>query len=753
MDETLLELDRAFDSQKIVLLHAFAGSGKTSTAAEFARWYSLTGGVDGPALFTTFERHKPLARVLDKIEQFFGKRLEQFGTHWLTLTDEERRDVALQMLKQVPVLWIWDNVESVAGFPSGTKSDWSPEEQNELSDFLREARDTKAKFLLTSRRDESGWLGDLPTRIEVLPMPMQERVELARAIAERRRRKFVVVKDWTPLLRFTQGNPLTITVLISQVLRDGLKTKKEIEGFVAELQAGTAEIEEDEKEGRSKSLGASLRYGFEHAFNEDELKRLALLHLFQGFVDVNALRAMGDPGAEWSLPEVHGLTMDYWISLLDRAAEVGLLRSHGAGYYSIHPALPWYFRDLFIKRYTSENRADHAFVCAVSSLGDYYWDQYEHGNRDVICVLAAEETNLLNAWRLALGRGWLDLVIGTIQGLRVLYNHTGRRAEWRRLVEEIEPCFVDPETDGPLPGLDLGLEEDWSLVTEYRSQLAKEARQWEVAMRLRSICVDWALRRAANALARSPEELSNVECHFIRTLASSIHELGEIQRLQGLPKCVKSYIEALELVEKIGEKAGASTCAFNLGHAYKNLAEIRDLDQADRWYRRSLKLNDEHDGLSQGRCRGSLGSLAIKRFKEARSARKSSEDQFRHLKDAIQYYRTAQDLFPPNAIYELATTHSALGYIYYYAGDLGQALPHLSKAIRYSDTMGDIYSSALDRYNVASALANANRFSDALLYAQASLRNYETCGESAAADIQDTRELIAKIEKAMKSQG
>src|SRR6185312_1626819 len=41
-DETLLALDRAFDRDDIVLRHAYAGSGKTTTAAEFARWYSLT---------------------------------------------------------------------------------------------------------------------------------------------------------------------------------------------------------------------------------------------------------------------------------------------------------------------------------------------------------------------------------------------------------------------------------------------------------------------------------------------------------------------------------------------------------------------------------------------------------------------------------------------------------------------------------------------------------------------------------------
>jgi hypothetical protein len=44
-DETLLALDRAFDTHRVVLLHAYAGSGKTSTAVEFARWYTATGGL------------------------------------------------------------------------------------------------------------------------------------------------------------------------------------------------------------------------------------------------------------------------------------------------------------------------------------------------------------------------------------------------------------------------------------------------------------------------------------------------------------------------------------------------------------------------------------------------------------------------------------------------------------------------------------------------------------------------------------
>ena len=144
-----------------MLLHAYAGSGKTSTAAEFARWYALTGGIEGPVLFSSFERHLPLARVLDKIGEVVWPRSGAMrASIGALLMTRQRRQIALDVLREVPVLWIWDNVEPITGFPAGPQSDWSAAEQQELRDFLLEARDTKAKFLLTSRRDEQAWLGE-----------------------------------------------------------------------------------------------------------------------------------------------------------------------------------------------------------------------------------------------------------------------------------------------------------------------------------------------------------------------------------------------------------------------------------------------------------------------------------------------------------------------------------------------------------------------------------------------------------------
>lgn len=157
--------------------------------------------------------------------------------------------------------------------------------------------------------------------------------------------------------------------------------------------------------------------------------------------------------------------------------------------------------------------------------------------------------------------------------------------------------------------------------------------------------------------------------------------------------------------------------------------------------------------MGRGRCWGSLGHLAHDRFKKARASKKPQEDLLRYLNDAHQSYQRALALFPPNAVHELATTHNALGNVYRYANDIDRALAHYREAIRYCEIMGDLYLAGGYRKNVAYALAEAGRLSDGRDYAQASLRNFEPYGESAVADIQETRELIAKIEQAMRSQG
>jgi tetratricopeptide (TPR) repeat protein len=730
-DETLLATDRAFDTHKVVLLHAYAGSGKTAAAAEFARWYSLTGGVNGPVLFTSFERYLPLPRVLDKIGQVFGKTLEYQGIHWLTLDDDQRRHAALQVLKQKPVFWIWDNVEPMAGFPIGTESAWSIQEQQDLVNFLRDARDTQAKFLLTSRREERELLGDLPRRVSVPPMPMFERTELALSIAEKKGNRMVDVEYWKPLLRYTDGNPLTITVLVGQALRENLSTKDQIEQFVDQLRSGEKDIEDDESQGRSRSLGVSLRYGSQNAFDEKERRVLALLSFFQGFVYVDALMLMGQ--GSFSFEELLGLRREDGLKLLDRAAEVGMLTILGRGYYRIHPALPWFFRGLFQQYHKGrEDEATRAFVEALGTLGDYYLYQYEAGNREAVSVLAAEEANLLYALRMALRRGWWGATIGTMQGLVSLYDHAGWWIEWMRLVEEILPFFVDLKTDNSLPNL----EEEWGIITGYRL--------WDGALRLATKRMEWDRKRAGPSLDMNPHDLDGDYRNKIRNYIISLGDLAEIQMKRGERICIRSYVETIEICEKYGFLIEASSYSRNLGNVYRNLSEVWNLDQAELWYKHGLDTADDLDNLERGRCLISLGHVASERFLETIMVGRADE---KHFEAAEDFYLQALEAFPLNVANELAATHNALGVVYANAGKFEEALGYYQKAISHIDTIGDFSRAARFRFNVAINLANTGRIPEALKYARYALEKFEACGQDAAKDVQETQDLIDKLEE------
>lgn len=680
-DETLYALDRAFDEHKIVLLHAFAGSGKTTTAAEFARWYALTGGIKGPVLFTSFERHLPLARALDKIGEIFGPDLEQRGVQWGAKSDAQRRQIALlDVLQQVPVLWIWDNVEPIAGFPAGAQSDWSAAEQQELRDFLAAVRDTKAKFLLTSRRDEAAWLGKMPWRVQAPPMPMQERLQLAGEIVKHRLKRLADLPDLTPLLRFTQGNPLTILVTVGEALRAGIDSKERLEAFVAALQGGTADFKVEETEGRTKSLGASLSYGFGSAFNDDERKILALLHLFQGFVDVSTFLLMVDKDAEWRLEEVRGLSREQGMRLFDRAADIGLLVAHGGGYYGVHPALPWYFRALFERHFAGEqgDRARRAFVEGMGELGNYYADELiRHGNLAALSLLAWEEDNLLAAWRLARQHGWWHRVISAMQGLRLLYHETGRNPAWRRLVEAIAPEFVDPKTDLPLAGR----EEDWGLFTEYRVALARQERDFAKGENLQRVLVDWHRKRARPSLETAPDQRSDLQRQAIRNLGVSVHQLGVLQGEKGDAACAEPYREAFKLAQAIGDAAMQARSAFNLGVAYTDVTALRDYDAAERWLQQSLNLRPPRDASGRGSTLVGLGTLSMLRFDDALVKRRPPAECRRLLDAAARYCLQALQTFPPTAVVNLGVTYSRLGAIYNRAGDIDCALQNYEQAI------------------------------------------------------------------------
>jgi tetratricopeptide (TPR) repeat protein len=756
-------LDRAFDTDQVVLLHALAGAGKTTTAAEFARWYAATGGLDHPdhpdlgpgaVLWSSFEHHLTADRVIGTAGDHFAALLEANGIQWAAVTDPaQRRDLVLQVLKQVPVLWVWDNVEPVTGFPAGTPSDWTTGEQHDLADLLRDlARSTRCKVLLTSRRSEQQWLGDLPARVQLPPMPMRESLQLAAALASRHGHT-ITGTDWRPLLRYAAGNLLTTTVLVGQALREGLATTEAIEKFLARLLSGEAQLEagEDAALGRTRSLAASLSYGFAQAFTGAERAQLAVLHLFCDTADADALRLMGNQGAlgDDAVPELAGLDRDALTGLLDRAAGIGLLETLGGGSYRIHPALPWYFTTLFTASYgltggLPAQRATRAYARAIGALGDCYWNQAEEGREaEVVPVLGAEEANLRHALDLARAAALWDAAGGCLQGLRVLYERTGRDGEWAQLVAAVTPEFTDPATGGPGPGRD----DQWHLVTSYRVGLARQARDWPTAVTLQNTLIASYRDQAAAALAAPPGSLTPDQRTQIRNLSAALNELGNILLEQEDPGCPPLFREALALDRRIGDGPAEALAALSLGNACLWVPGLRDLDQAGQWYQYSLNLCPESDLAGRAGCHGQLGQLALRRFDDAQEAGAAGAVLLGHLNAALGHYRQALDLFPAGDHQNRAIDENQLGVIYGRIRDTGQALRHFQQAIQHEEARGNVFGAGTTRYNIAVLLAGAGRVGDALHYARAALGNFQQAGPGAVSQADQARQLIAGLEQ------
>ena len=776
-DETLLLLDRAFDAHPVVLLHAYAGQGKSSTAVEFARWYAQTGGLgpDPRVLFTSFETHTELADVLAQVGQAFAPTLQANNIEWHAINDPaQRRSRVLQLLRLTPVLWIWDNVEPVAGFPAGSESQWTAAEQAELADFLKLLkldRATRVKLLLTSRRDEQGWLGGVPHRVAMPRMSRADAARLAQRLGAERNLSRGEMGDWQPLLDYCAGNPLTLRVLVGQAVGMGLRGKTQLASFVQAIGGGETVIADvDAAQGRDKSLGASLDYGFRHAFSDDELPVIALLHLFQGTVSVPALQLMGVN--EYALPEVAGRGKEALIGLLDRATEIGLLTrpvstpQSPLPYYTIHPALPWYLGQLFAAHYSggyggqggrsSAQAATWAWVEAMGELGNYL-NQYIEGNRQVIQYLALEEANLLHARRTARRNGWWDAVTLAMQGLRQLYPYLGRGGEWARLVAEIVPDFCAAD-DEPVAGR----EEGYSLVMGYRVDLAwQQEREMDKAARLQGKLVAWNLRQAAPALALPPDAaLDGAQRNRIRTLGVSVFALGQILRKQGSANCVAAYEETVRHDQRIGDTATEAIAHYNLGHAYMELAAIRDLDAAAAAYTRSLELFDTNDGLARSLAIKQIGMVHYERFNEARRQGAPAPVQLAHVQAAERHYQQALALCPPTAIGDLGMFHQALGGLYTEVYQIEEARRHCEQAVQYLEQVGNRYEAGRTRSNLAVMYAQAagreasparqrDLLRRGLAYAQASLRDYQHFQGRAAAEEARAQGLIDEIGAAL----
>jgi CHAT domain len=156
-EDALLDLERAFLGHSIVLLQGDPASGASQLAAEFAHWYTITGGVDGPVLRTSLAERGSVAAMLDDLAEALAQRLDAQQISWPATPQAGRMSIVTHLLARAALLWIWDDLAAAATWPAP--------EQQALVRLLQAARDGPAKILLLSNSAEQALLGELPVRL------------------------------------------------------------------------------------------------------------------------------------------------------------------------------------------------------------------------------------------------------------------------------------------------------------------------------------------------------------------------------------------------------------------------------------------------------------------------------------------------------------------------------------------------------------------------------------------------------------
>lgn len=764
-DDALFDLDRAFATHPAVLLHGYAGEGKTATAAEFARWYTRTGGTEGPMLYTSFESGQSVRSLVDQVCRAFENILEDHGASWPDLSPEDRKDAAKGLIAEFQPLWIWDSFELATDREDELTLEYSP--RSSLSDFLSELRHLGGRTLIVSRRPES-WLQDAVFRVALDPMPLMERLQLARAVSRSLGTDLGEPADWLEFLRYTQGNPFTIIMVLSQALKTGPLAKEDIDALVARLQSGEALVG-----GEADSPGtaaAAVDEFLKKEFTPPERRFLATLSLFRQFVDGTQLFAMNPvlaekyPGNEPPAYDIRSVVLDEGHPLhpltelhpdridplLHRCMEAGLLtpwkiddHSFLNSYY-IHPAfagrLTKIFQDIFGGTETGPGRdVVYCFVGAYAQTG--FTAQYalgEHSSMRSIFLtqFQVEEHNLGYALRLAIKHQWWGFIPDIADGLRLLYTSSGRLQDWDRVVTEITPLLLD-EDMRPLPGRD----SLWETLIGYRIDVAVTRRDWSLIESLASSLV-------AELRARRPD-IGDVT--YSDSLAYALKVQGEALSLLGRQsESLTAIREAIAIYRNAKDSKREAGALFMLGNVYLRGADAAGLDEAERCYLLSTRLGDRDDD-NEIKCLGQLADVSFRRFiTDCEEAERDSESMTRHYLEAIQRYTAYIEVLPEDDIHHRAVGYARLGTLEARGtAETPLAIAHLHRAIDLFEFEGDRYQTGILKQEISEIFGARGYYEEALLYARAALEDYETYGARERDRVELMTRMIAGIERLM----
>jgi tetratricopeptide (TPR) repeat protein len=311
----------------------------------------------------------------------------------------------------------------------------------------------------------------------------------------------------------------------------------------------------------------------------------------------------------------------------------------------------------------------------------------------------------------------------------------------------MQEALRDPVTENCRAGLDL----EWQALTEYLTRIARRTRDYNRAVALAESSVTYCRGEIA-AFADVPSEaLDDLQVNQLRNLAVSLQGLAAIRGEIGEARvALASLEEALAVCRRAGDRRLEASLETDRGIALIEDGGEGATTRAEEAFTRALALLPKNDP-TRHTALGRLGGVALQRFREGVNNQQPPEELLLHLNAALAARLEALRVVPKYDSRELARIHTEVADVYSCAGDADKARPHLLECLHHAEVAGDTLFAAQTRFNMALTLARAERYAEALDYAQASEKGFAQLGSVADREIGETRRLIRQLEASARS--
>jgi tetratricopeptide (TPR) repeat protein len=736
----LLALERLLHREPWAVVRGTGGQGKTTLAAELARWLTRTSRF-ARAAFVSLEHHRDARAVLDTLgHQLVGPQY--------TVAQYPDLDKALQPVERAladqPTIVVLDNCESVLPERAEPASAPSSEDAStvifSLCRRLLEA-DPRTRLIFTTREPLLPPFDADRCERELGALDPSDAIELVSEVMKQ--------NGWTPTSDDAGSTPQEITELVESVNRHARAlvllarevARCGVRRTTGDLQSLMAGLERKHPGDRENSLYASVELSLRRLSAESR-KHVRVLGVCQGGVHLAILRMLT------------GLEPDVARQLAIELIEVGLGEDMGYGHLRLNPGLPPYLLGELAADEVDALRS--CWAEAMSQLTGYLYQEQGKNARLASQLALLELPNLLAmldwlqaCWPperlvdLADSVERLVAALGRPQALmratRVREQAAQRLGEWSQARFLSESSNIDRLLErGEFPAAHAAAQQLLEKCVAAGETVFPEAA-YDIAMayfrlgRVRSLggAGEAALALLAEAQRRFQELADEGNTSAERMASVAIVESGDCLRVLGrLDEAAKAYEEGINRAQIMKDFRQVAVNKFQLG-------TVRFLQKrSEEALAISSEALDTFNALGEPLQIASVWQL-IGMVHEMTNQFESAEQAYRQsLAIRVQ----------ENNLVDQASTLSQLGNLYVRMGRLEEAVTFYRQAAEVDIRLGNLKGEGRDRNNLAGALSGLRRYDEARQESQRAIECLRPYGH--AAELWKTWSILENLEHA-----